>query len=341
MLILKGVMMKTRVTNRSERLGFIEKLLFDNQIGMRAVEIARACGVDRRTIYRDLTMLQESGVPIQQRNGRFILDREHYSASLRISIHEATALILAIRSALHHTSQQNPHVVSLLQKISDSLPGISSHHVLFLVETIRKSSVDRAYVRVLETLTRAWVEQRLVELWYTSMQQGRTLSREFATYFLELTSDGECFVIGYDSLSQRIRSFQVRRIMRVNLLRTTFDLPTAFNPRQYMANVWNGIEDDHADIPEMTDVTLRLSGQVATVLMQKRWSLNARMIPLDDGHYEWTIRTANVNRMLPWIRSLGNQVEVIKPESIREQLVDDARRLLSIYLPNNLKQATS
>ena len=333
--------MKTRVTNRADRLDLIEKLLFDNLIGMRVVEIARACGVDRRTIYRDLTMLQESGVPIYQKNGRFLLSREHYSTTLRINIHEATALILAIRLVLYHASQQNPHLVSILQKLSESLPSISSHHVTFLVEMLRKSPVDPSFVKVLETITKAWGEQRVIELWCGSTKQGKVISREFATYFIEMTSDGDVYVIGYDVLAQRVRGLKLHRIVRAKLLRKTFDLPVEFNPQQYLANVWTGIEDNYADILEATDVTLHFSGHVATSLMQKRWYIKQDITRLDDDRFECTIRTTNVQKMLPWIRSLGNQVEVVKPESIRNQLIDEARQLLATYLPNNLKQATS
>ena len=56
--------MSARLINRGERLTAIERLLFRSGKGLRAVEIAESCGVDRRTIYRDLETLQKLGIPV-------------------------------------------------------------------------------------------------------------------------------------------------------------------------------------------------------------------------------------------------------------------------------------
>ena len=63
--------MGARLIDRAERLSAIERMLFRNSSGLRAVEIAAACGVDRRTIYRDLDALDKLGIPISQQDGRF------------------------------------------------------------------------------------------------------------------------------------------------------------------------------------------------------------------------------------------------------------------------------
>ena len=75
----------TRPVNRTERLAEIEQMLFRSVDGLRAVEIAEACGVDRRTIYRDLSLLTDIGVPIAQTNGRFFIKYEHYLAKCNLA----------------------------------------------------------------------------------------------------------------------------------------------------------------------------------------------------------------------------------------------------------------
>ena len=70
--------MSARLINRGERLTAIERVLFRSGKGLRAVEIAESCGVDRRTIYRDLETLQKLGIPVTQEEGRFFLNRDYY-----------------------------------------------------------------------------------------------------------------------------------------------------------------------------------------------------------------------------------------------------------------------
>ncbi len=330
--------MKTRVTNRNDRLEVIEKLLFKHSAGLRAVEIARECGVDRRTIYRDLSMLQESGVPISQKNGRFLVNREYYSATLRLNVHESLALVLALRLAIFHSEQSNPHIISILQKLSENLPGISGRHVAFMTNTLLKVSVDRGFVSVLETMNRAWAEERFVELWYSSSRQGRTLSREFAPYFMEMSSDGEIFAVGYDSLTQRIRTLRLRRIMRARLLRTSFEVPAQFNPQRYLAHVWGGGEDDNTEATETTSVMLRVSATMsARILHQRNHDIDSANW-LGDGRCELVMTCYDPERLLPWIRSLGKNVEVIQPESLRQALAEEAEYLRKLYRSDGNQQ---
>ena len=94
--------------DRAERLTTIERMLLRNSAGLRAVEIAKACGVDRRTIYRDLSMLDKTGVPISQQGGKFYINREYYSANIRLNFNEAVALFVSARMLSRHAEQQNP-----------------------------------------------------------------------------------------------------------------------------------------------------------------------------------------------------------------------------------------
>src|SRR5947208_7152363 len=106
--------MNSRLASRTERLAEIERMLFRSAHGMRAVEIADACGVDRRTIYRDLDMLSTIGVPIWQDGGRFGIVRDQYLATVRLNFNEAVALFVAARLLSRHSDQQNPHIISSL-----------------------------------------------------------------------------------------------------------------------------------------------------------------------------------------------------------------------------------
>ncbi|GAB4424493.1 MAG: hypothetical protein OHK0015_03330 [Chloroflexi bacterium OHK40] len=67
-----------RIKSKAVRLRRIEHRLYNAPGGLRASELARDCGVARRTIYRDLESLQEMGVPIWEGEGRFGINRSTY-----------------------------------------------------------------------------------------------------------------------------------------------------------------------------------------------------------------------------------------------------------------------
>ncbi len=316
-----------RLVNRTERLAAIERMLLQSRLGLRAVEIAESCGVDRRTIYRDLSLLGESGVPVYQKDGRFYVNREYYLAPVRLSNNEAIALFLSARMFLHHTEQPNPYLISALAKLNMALPETLAEHVGAVAEMRRNDPVDRGFVTVLDTMTRAWSERRRVKLWYSAAQSGETGAREFATYFIEPTPSGGLFAVGYDTLAQQIRALNLRQIKRVKPLPIFYEIPPISEVLSYLSKAWGITPDDQLQ----TQVVLIFSAEVASRITQRLWHDSQQIEWLDDGRCQLQVSVASWRDMLAWIRSWGAQVEVVAPQALRDELAAEALKMATAY----------
>ncbi len=326
--------MTTHLTHRNNRLETIEHLLLENQLGLRVVEIAKACQVDRRTVYRDLKKLTDLGLPIFQKNGRFCINREHYLATVRLSLNEAIALLLAVRSLSHHATQQNPHLISGLSKLGAGLPDLPAKHVHHLANRMREKPVDRGFVVTMETITRGWCENRLVEIWSGTSLPDEASPVEFATYFIEMTPDGGIQAIGFDKRSQRVRAFNLRRVVRAKILRTTYKPPSDFNPKPYLSSLW---KQPTEDTPYRYDVVLIFSESIAMRIQEHSWNPlhpTQHIDTLADGRCRLHIRVNDWSKMLPWIRSWGPEVEILAPPELRQQLADEALQVAQLYEEN-------
>jgi predicted DNA-binding transcriptional regulator YafY len=219
--------MTTRLMLRTERLVAIEQLLFHSESGMRAVELAEACGVDRRTVYRDLSLLNEIGVPISQKDGRFYLNREHYVANVRLSFDELLALVLSASALLHHAA--TPHLMSAVHKLSRSLPQSIRAYSNSLLDAAHRQKMDGAAVEILDAVARAWGDLRKIKLWYEARDGARLRLREVATYFIELRAPGHLYLIGQDSHTRKVQAFPMSRIKRVKTLDLHYEIPAPFS----------------------------------------------------------------------------------------------------------------
>ena len=219
--------MTTRLMLRTERLVAIEQFLFHSESGMRAVELAAACGVDRRTIYRDLSLLNEIGVPIFQKEGRFFLNREHYVANVRLTFDEILSLVLSASTLLHQAP--TPHLMSAVQKLSSSLPKSIRSYSNSLLDTSRRQKVDGATLEVLDTVARAWGDLRMVKLWYEARDGAKLRLREVATYFIELRSPGHLYLVGQDSQTRQVQALPMSRIKKVKMLDTRYEIPAPYD----------------------------------------------------------------------------------------------------------------
>jgi predicted DNA-binding transcriptional regulator YafY len=322
-------MMSTRLVHRSERLAEIERMLFRSTLGLRVVEIAEACGVDRRTIYRDLSLLTDIGVPIYQKEGRFYLNHEYYVATVRFSVNESLALFIAARGLSHAAEQHNPHVASALKKLSQILPDSLAAHVLYTVEAGHSDPVDRAFISTLETLTRAWAERRQIKLWYRSAESISTRSRDFAIYFIEPNSTGVLYVVGFDYLAQRVRAYKLQRIKRVQLLQNHYEIPIHFDRRRYLAGLWGIMHDDVGEKP--VEVVLACSADLSSTIRERAQRAAQRVTVLADNRCVVRMMVADWRELLPWVRSLGAQVEVLEPTVLREQIAAEAAKVAQVY----------
>jgi proteasome accessory factor B len=307
--------------NRTERLAAIEQMLFRSPLGLRAVEIAEACDVDRRTIYRDLTLLGDIGVPIHQKDGRFFLDRENYTATIRLNLDEAAALFMAARSALRY----NLHVLSALDKLGMALPEVLARHIT-LIRRLDAGSKSRS-TTVLETLVRSWSEGRKVRLSVQSRDEAKPRSRDFLVYFIEPTSTGTICVTGFDEKSYRVRTFKLHRIRRVKLLSDLYRIPASFDPTRYLVSNLGFVGSEAG---ERIMVVMTFTGEAAMAVKDLSWN-GGRLEKLDDKRYKLSLQVGDWRELMPWIRSWGAQIEVLEPQAMREACVQEAMQIVALY----------
>jgi proteasome accessory factor B len=324
-----------RIQSKAARLRRLEHLLYNSPHGLRVVELAERCGVDRRTIYRDLGALEEMGVPVWEQDGRYGLERESYLSTVRLNLNEAIALYFAARLLSHHSDEHNPHVVSALNKLAAGLPDVTiSEHIASVAEVIRSRRLRSDYIRVLETITRAWADRRRILIRYRAAS-GDATEREICPYFLEVSrSEPASYVIAWDELRGALRTFKLERIVGAEMLEATYAIPASFDPYTHLASAW-GVMDD-AEV----EVRLRFTPAVASRVKESVWHHSQQVRDLSDGGCEVTMRVGGTREMRSWVLGWGAEVEVLAPQHLRDELREHAWRMQAMYTDQQEPRAT-
>ena len=317
-----------RIQSRAARLQRLERSLYTVPQGLRVVELADRCGVDRRTIYRDLVTLGEMGVPVWEADGRYGINREDYLSTVRLNLNEAIALYFAVRLLAHHSDEHNPHVVAALSKLAASLPDSTiADHISRAAETIRAKPLRTIYIRALEAITRAWADRRTVLLHYRSAS-GATTERVVRPYFLEASrSEPASYIIGYDELRGAIRTFKIERVVQAELLNDTYVIPDDFDPYKYLAASWSVMTEDEVE------VWLRFSPTVAGRVRESVWHRSQRISDTADGGCDLRMVIGGTREIRAWILGWAADVEVLAPAELREEIAEQARRVALLYAP--------
>lgn len=315
-----------RIRSKAARLRRIEHRLYNAPGGLRVADIARDCGVARRTIYRDLLSLEEMGVPIWEDQGRFGIDRGAYLSTVRLNLNEAVALYFAARLLAHHSDEHNPHIVSALDKLATGLPaGTIAAHIARVADLVRERPVRSDYIRTLEVLTRAWSERRLVRLYYRAPSREQT-ERVVAPYFIEVARSAPgAYVIGYDGLRGAIRTFKIERVERAELLDESYEMPEAFDPYDFLARAWGVMDESEVE------VRLRFNSVAAARVRESLWHSSQRLIERGDGGCDLIMQIGGIREVLPWVLGWGADVEVLGPDELRAEVAAHGARLAAMY----------
>jgi CRISPR-associated endonuclease/helicase Cas3 len=320
-----------RAAGKAERLLQIEALLLEYPDGLSQAEIARRIGVNRSTVYRYLPDLGRFCV-YETDDERLTIDRDHYLTNVRLTLHESMALHLAARLMATRTDKHNPHAAAALRKLGLALEKLAprvAQHLKASAEVMEDQAQrhDPVYLKVLETLTRAWSDGRVAHLWHR-MEDGRVFDYDFAPYFIEPYAVGQTtHVIGWREPPGALRTFKLERIQRIELTDRTYTIPADFDPRQLLADAW-GIWYTEA---EPVQVVLKFHPRVAHRVRETQWHRSEEVEDQPDGSLIWRARVAEVQEMVPWIRGWGADVEVVAPKRLREMLVGETQRLALLY----------
>ncbi len=320
-----------RATNKAERLLQIEALLLAHPEGLTQSEIARRLKVNRSTIYRYLPDLGKFSIH-ETGDGKLAIDRDHYLANVRLTMHEAMAVHLAARLMATRTDKHNPHAASALRKLGLSLeklaPLISAHLIAsagVMDDEARRH--DPVYQEALETLTRAWSLGRKVWLKH-QMPDQRVFEYTFAPYFIEPYAVGQTsHVIGWREPPGALRTFKIERIKAARILDQLYTIPADFDPREKLADAW-GIWYTEA---EPVEVVLRFHPRVVQRVRETRWHHSESVDEQPDGSLIWRAWVAEPREMLPWIRGWGADVEVFAPDGLRVTLVREVQKMARVY----------
>jgi len=323
----------SRGMSRAERLQ--EMIWLYLQRAYSDIEMAERLEVDRTTVYRDRMDLSLEHLFVQDDQGRYRLDRMQYMPNIKLNLHEALALYLAARRASRQTRIAQLHVAGALEKLALALKQPMTERLVKAADAILEQSAQPERVKVLETVTRAWVEHRKVKITHRALKAWQSRNYLVCPYLIEpsLWSDG-AYLIGHSDVHKGLATFKIERIEQAELSIQTFSIPEEFDQEELLRYAWGIWYEEGGPIT----VKLRFfPGEASRRLKESIWHPTQKISDSEDGGCIWEAQVAEWQEMVPWIRGWGADCEVVEPRELREALEKEARRLARLYGVGEIK----
>lgn len=318
-----------------KRITRLLKLLQMLQSGGRqnAGGLAKACGVSRRTLFRDLQSLRSAGVPLEyeKEQDRYSIPGSFYLPPTNFTAAEALSLIaLAVEMGRSDRLPFYEEAYTAALKLEGSLPTELRKELRLATRALRikPSQINRlaGKASIFQQLAAARAERRVVRIDYDSLTEWEKISTKLRPYQL-LFSRHSWYVIGRSSLHAEIRTFNVGRIVALEKLDTKYTLPRRFQLDRYLGNAWNMIPAPGKDY----QVVVRFEPLVARNVAEVAWHKTQRLKFLEDGSLEFRANVSGLNEIVWWILGYGDQAEVLQPAKLRRLVAQRAENLVGLY----------
>jgi predicted DNA-binding transcriptional regulator YafY len=302
--------------NRIDRL-FAILLTLQHKRRVRAQDLARQFEISKRTIYRDMSALNQMGIPIAALPGEgFELVEGFYVPPLMFQEEEAIALLLGLRLL---TQQAAGSLIrsaeSSLAKIKVVLPEqvrMRSEALTNIIEFItptQKFDLDDPQLLIIQ---KAIQEKRVIHIRYHGYQKDEVTERDVEPYQL-FYSDGIWYLEGYCRLRKDIREFRLSRIEKMVALNETFSKRRA------------GKTGEQKKI----SIKIGFAKSIARWVRERQhYGFQSEEVLPDGVVMKYAVH--DVSEITAWILGWGAAAEVLSPKELRNSLRETAQKLADL-----------
>jgi predicted DNA-binding transcriptional regulator YafY len=313
--------------NRTDRLLAIVLELQRNK-HRRAEDLAATFETSKRTIYRDIDALCQSGVPIIGEPGYgYTLMAGYFLPPVSFSSDEATMLMLGsdfvadnFDAQYREAAQSAGHKIEavLNEKVRSEVDYLRNSIAFVATDTLSR---DRA-AGSLPPLRRAIIDRRTVEFHYHTRYakegQNARNTRQADPYGLIHLGDA-WYLIAHCHMRREIRNFKVDRMGDVQVLERAFERPAGFRL-------------DSSESQDARDLIVRalFTPEVSPWVRESRSYYVTSMQDQPDGLLV-TMKARNESEVFNWLLGWGSNVQVLEPQSLMRRLAGEAKKIIEKY----------
>lgn len=323
--------------SQAGRLHAVIRLL-ETRNGLTLDELAEECGIDRRTVHRDMNAICEAGYPLVSEwlDGKKIyrfITKSRSIPPITFTLNQLMSLYL-LRSlgGLFTGTPFQTEIEELFKTITSALPERYAAHL----ERIARVSLPllhgaRDYSGVtdqIEGLQKALLHQYRVVLSYSKKKSSDIEIYEFDPYTL-IFHKGGIYILGYAHNRNDLRLFALERVRGVEVSKHRFSIPDGFQPEEHFNQSFGLVNDTPME------VKLSFSSNVAHTVVNRNWMPNQVVSKDSHGRTILSFTATGKMELTSWILSFGMNAEVLEPPALRKEVKQQIKEMRELYRNKN------
>lgn len=305
-----------------ERIQRLLRLITILQSGtkMPANALAESLGVSRRTLFRDLGILEAAGIPYEyDAKLGFRISPNFFLPPVNLKVTEAMGLMILAESANRLTDQpMMAPAIEAVNKLISLLPNSIREVCSELMSnaSVRPHSISEVNrdQEMFARLHEAIDKRKICKLRYNSIFDGGMIDIELRPVHLHYAVRS-WYVVGHSSMHHELRTFKLSRIVELSLTQRIFTKPRSFDPSAYFGKAWGLIPEG-----KVYEVVLEFSPMVGRNVSEVRWHETQEHELMADGRCIMRFEIDGLREITWWLLGYGDQVRVVKPTALRDRV---------------------
>lgn len=303
------------------------------------VALAEACGVDQRTIYRDLNELEAVGIAVRydKASGAYSVAGECFLPPVQLTADEALAIAVLCEQIAE--KEQIPFTRAAwrgLAKLQAGMPESVRQDVgrmadAVFIRTARSVPPD-GFAEVYERVQQAISEGAVLCCRYDSLSRHTDDAGEFdfepyALFFAVRA----WYAVGFHRGRGAVRTLKLNRFSGIRITGRQYEIPADFSMDNHLGNAWRMMRGD-----EDHEVAIRFDPAFAETIGETLWHRTQRIEEQPDGGVVFRCTVSGLEEIVWWVLSMGPHCEVLGPEALRLRVAGAATATAGRYANGSL-----
>ncbi len=290
-------------------------------------------GVSRRTILRDIEFLRDRyQAPVEcdrNRGGYYYSDSTFAIKNVLLTEGD----LFTVSTVMHLMEQYKNTPLEtqfkhMMGKISELLPekvtvdsGFLNKDISFISDPL-PSIAEGVFDNIFEAIK----THRVLNFHYRSVSSQEYKARIFNPYHV-LCQKGNWYVFGFDQAAGENRIYALSRIKKIKIKTEKFTVPEGFDISKEVDlsfGIWHNTEEPEA-------YELLFDSSLANYILEREWHKNQEMKQREDGSVYLKFSSNQRQQILSWVLGFGPAVKVLAPESLKQDVIESARKVIGKY----------
>lgn len=305
----------------------------DDEHGLTVNELIdelEAIGIsaERKSIYDDIETLRAYGLDIEMRKDK---NFRYHLISRDLELAELKLLVDSVQASKFISHQKSLELIKKLEALTSKHQARTLSRQVYIAN--RAKTMNQSIYYTVDNIHEAISQNSQISYQYFdwSVDKEKVLRHNGKVYQVSpwaLTIEDEnYYLIAYDSEAEMIKHFRVDKMLGLRIVdipRDGEEVFEDFDLALYVKKTFGMYSG------EETLITLRCKNSMANIIID-RFGADVTFFKRSDGYFDVNVKVVVSPVFLSWLTIFDDNIEVVAPQHVRENLALNAQKILERY----------